>query len=271
MSRCKDLIKLSVVYLISIFILFSCHPAHANTPEWITHVTKGKVKYTEAMKIVKWVYAYSVQYEIDPNLIFRLIKVESTFNRKARSKADGQGLMQVVPKWHREKLKGKNLYSVKDNIEVGAQILRQYKDQYSTVNRALRAYNGSHRSNVYPRKVMSVKLHNYTMPYPGSDDRPKQLAKEEAKMLDIQPLFQHDFQSDTLINRTHTSSVEVFRCNICNRIHIDETGTKRTTEEVNAQLALVPCLESPLYATDLQFLYFKEKIDDSKLHHATRI
>lgn len=271
MSRCKDLIKLSVVYLISIFILFSCHPAHANTPEWITHVTKGKVKYTEAMKIVKWVYAYSVQYEIDPNLIFRLIKVESTFNRKARSKADGQGLMQVVPKWHREKLKGKNLYSVKDNIEVGAQILRQYKDQYPTVNRALRAYNGSHRSNVYPRKVMSVKLHNYTMPYPGSDDRPKQLAKEEAKMLDIQPLFQHDFQSDTLINRTHTSSVEVFRCNICNRIHIDEPGTKRTTEEVNAQLALVPCLESPLYATDLQFLYFKEKIDDSKLHHATRI
>jgi soluble lytic murein transglycosylase-like protein len=189
MSRCKDLIKLSVVYLISIFILFSCHPAHANTPEWITHVTKGKVKYTEAMKIVKWVYAYSVQYEIDPNLIFRLIKVESTFNRKARSKADGQGLMQVVPKWHREKLKGKNLYTVKDNIEVGTKILRQYKDQYPSINRALRAYNGSHRSNVYPRKIMSVKLINYETPYPGSDDRPKQLVKEETKMLDIKPIF----------------------------------------------------------------------------------
>jgi soluble lytic murein transglycosylase-like protein len=96
----------------------------ASSPEWITHVTKGKVNYTQAKQITKWVYLYSVANDLDPNLVFKVIKVESTFRKTARSKKDGKGLMQIVPKWHKDKIKVRNIYDIRTNIEVGTSILR---------------------------------------------------------------------------------------------------------------------------------------------------
>ena len=168
-SRYTKLVSLFVLT----FLVFSCNPVHAFTPEWITHYTKGKVKYTEAEKIVRAVYLYSVKHEVNPNDVFKIIAIESTFNKRAKSKADGRGLMQVVRKWHKDKINKRDIFDLHVNIDVGTQIYKEYKITYKTQPKALRAYNGSHRSNKYVKKFNSVKLIDYDEPYPGSDDRPK--------------------------------------------------------------------------------------------------
>jgi len=160
----------NLIFMLSTLILFSCNPAHADTPEWITHITKGNIKLTEAIKISRAIYASSFKYNIDPAVLFKIAKVESNFNRKARSSHNAKGLFQIITRYHQDKIKGRDIYNVDVNSDVAAQIYKEYLTLYKTPSRALRAYNGSHRSNQYPLKIAAVKIIQYSMPYPGSDN-----------------------------------------------------------------------------------------------------
>ncbi|MCV5245983.1 transglycosylase SLT domain-containing protein, partial [Escherichia coli] len=50
------------------------------------------------------IYAAASRYKIDPLLMVALISVESAFNPTAESAWGAQGLTQVIPKYHPEKL-----------------------------------------------------------------------------------------------------------------------------------------------------------------------
>ncbi|MCP2871745.1 transglycosylase SLT domain-containing protein, partial [Salmonella enterica subsp. enterica serovar Typhimurium] len=50
------------------------------------------------------VYAAASRYKLDPLLLIALISVESAFNPTAESAWGAQGLTQVIPKYHPEKL-----------------------------------------------------------------------------------------------------------------------------------------------------------------------
>lgn len=146
---------LRFIALISLFVGANCF---ANTPEWINKTTHGRVKTQDAQHIAAAVHHYSEVNELDPNLVFKIIKVESGYNIKARSNKNARGLMQVVPKYHKDKIKGRNLHNVAVNIEVGTSILREYIDKYGSVNLGLRAYYGDHKSDWYPNLVTSVRF-----------------------------------------------------------------------------------------------------------------
>jgi hypothetical protein len=66
---------------------------------------------------------------LDPLLIVAVISIESRFNPYAESAAGAQGLMQVVPRWHQDKIPSafgtKALFDPETNIRVGTQILRE--------------------------------------------------------------------------------------------------------------------------------------------------
>jgi len=110
----------------------------------------------EAEAIARWVYLYSVRFELSPELILGLISVESNFDHFAVSSVGARGLMQVMPFWKKELgSPSDNLFEIETNIRYGCAIVRHYIKRYKRIDRALAAYNGSLGRNKYPNKVFT--------------------------------------------------------------------------------------------------------------------
>lgn len=100
---------------------------------------------------------------IDPLLIVAIMAVESSFNPRAVSNMGAQGLMQVIPKYHQDKIgsrRGRNaLFDPEFNVHVGTQVLHEGMRRYGSLQRALQYYNGSLTDPQarYTRKVLAFK------------------------------------------------------------------------------------------------------------------
>jgi soluble lytic murein transglycosylase-like protein len=100
---------------------------------------------------------------IDPLLIVAIMGVESSFNPRAVSNMGAQGLMQVIPKYHQDKIGarrgGNALFDPEFNVHVGTQVLHEGLRRYGSLQRALQYYNGSltDPNARYTRKVLSFK------------------------------------------------------------------------------------------------------------------
>ncbi len=110
----------------------------------------------EAETIARWVYVYSVRFNLSPELILAVIAVESQFDHFAVSNVGAVGLMQVMPFWKKKiGSPDDNLLDVETNIRYGCAIIRYYLDRYKRLDRALAAYNGSLKD---PRKRYASKV-----------------------------------------------------------------------------------------------------------------
>lgn len=98
----------------------------------------------------EYVYEYSETYNVDPNLVFAVIKTESNFDPNAESHAGALGLMQLMPEtfeWLQTYKNGEAtmgtdyLYDPKINIEYGCIFLEFLLDKYSSEESAIAAYN----------------------------------------------------------------------------------------------------------------------------------
>ncbi|WP_153161560.1 lytic transglycosylase domain-containing protein [Zoogloea sp. 1C4] len=99
---------------------------------------------------------------VDPLLLVAVMAIESRFNPFAESPMGAQGLMQVIPKWHPDKIDVKSdksaMFDPDTNIRVGALVLKEYIQSTGSVERALQQYNGSSDPTApYANKVMAVK------------------------------------------------------------------------------------------------------------------
>lgn len=160
-------------YLITLVMLLLATPLHAeiindymnsfteqeSAKEWVLSKSNTKqVNDTVANTIVRQVYAYATSAGIKPSLLLAMMKVESTFNTKARSKHQALGLMQVMPKWHKDKLKGRSLYNPEVAIEVGTKVLSDCIIKHKRVmHKAIGCYNGD-RTNSYYVKVRKEQI-----------------------------------------------------------------------------------------------------------------
>ena len=83
-------------------------------------------------------------YDIPEPLIAAIIKCESDWNHRARSKANARGLMQVLPQtaWGTFGVQPENLWNPAINISVGTAYLRLLANRYNgnTLN-VIAAYN----------------------------------------------------------------------------------------------------------------------------------
>jgi soluble lytic murein transglycosylase-like protein len=101
------------------------------------------------------------QVGLDPLLILAVMAVESRLNPIAESEFGAKGLMQVIPKYHRDKFEAMGgEHTVLDpltNVTVGARILKEYIRRTGNLESGLQFYNGalSDTSSEYAQKVIA--------------------------------------------------------------------------------------------------------------------
>jgi len=106
-------------------------------------------KYQELVK------KYSVQYGVDENLVYAVIKTESNFNPKAESDVGARGLMQLMEDaydWVGNKMGDEQerdydlMYDPEYNIRYGTYLLMLLYNEYGDKETALAAYHSGRGS-----------------------------------------------------------------------------------------------------------------------------
>lgn len=122
------------------------------------HVSAAK-----AAAIVAEADRQAVRYGLDTEIILAVIAVESTFKEKAVSRVGARGLMQIMPKYHPEKIRRIGgihaLFEPRKNIATGSQILGDYLQlSNGNIRHALLRYNGSLKNpkSRYADKVLKI-------------------------------------------------------------------------------------------------------------------
>ena len=117
---------------------------------------------------------------VDPDLAFRLIRVESVFKVRARGPQGALGLMQLMPGTARSLDRSLDsegeIFEPDNNLRIGLRYLRQMIERYDDVRLGLLAYNrgqtavdralrrGQDPENGYSHKVLGTRGSN---PYEG--------------------------------------------------------------------------------------------------------
>lgn len=108
-------------------------------------IIQYSTKYGITAAMAGKVFDASVREGIDPELAFRLVRLESEFNEHAISKVGAVGLTQLMPSTAVQFEKGVNrdqLFHGETNLRIGFRYLRTLLDMYKgNVRLALLAYN----------------------------------------------------------------------------------------------------------------------------------
>lgn len=104
-----------------------------------------------AKEINAAIIKYSREFRLPPTFVLYLMKRESGFDVLAKSKAGAVGLMQVMPKAHKDKMEkigitNGNLYHIDNNVRLGCWIFRDYFNKTGSIEKALKKYVGGNHS-----------------------------------------------------------------------------------------------------------------------------
>jgi len=117
--------------------------------------------HTQAQKIVEAIQHWSSKYQVDEKLILAVAKVESNFYKHAISESGAMGVMQVIPSWHKDKIKdaraslgNPEVFNINTNIYLGTRILKDCLSRFIKVSKALMCYSGNTKG--YDTKVLNT-------------------------------------------------------------------------------------------------------------------
>lgn len=118
-----------------------------------------RVPETTARRILEAAQAEAAAHNLPLSLLLAVMAKESSFRPDAKSAYGALGLMQVVPRWHPDKLEGishRELFNPAVNVRVGARVLNEYLAQANgDLRAALLKYSGALPS--YPGRVLRYK------------------------------------------------------------------------------------------------------------------
>jgi soluble lytic murein transglycosylase-like protein len=115
--------------------------------------------------IVRLAYKVGKEEKVEPTLILAIVGIESSYNPFAASPVGARGLMQVMPKIHKDKFEALSPgdwspLNPEMNMRVGAKIIREYTRRTGSVSAGLRWYVGAAvhgNDGGYPNKVLALK------------------------------------------------------------------------------------------------------------------
>lgn len=111
----------------------------------IENDTINKVLYPR--KYSQYVEKYSKEFELDENLVYSVIKVESKFRKDAISHKGAKGLMQIsdiTREWAKEEMDLGNIdiFDPETNIKIGCWYLNKLYKEFGRFDLVIAAYNG---------------------------------------------------------------------------------------------------------------------------------
>lgn len=101
-------------------------------------------RYGVPADLAELIYDVAVQEGLDPELGFRLVKVESAFKERAVSRANAYGLTQVqlpTARFYDADITMERLFEPERNLRIGFRFLRDLLETYQDIDLALLAYN----------------------------------------------------------------------------------------------------------------------------------
>lgn len=150
----KAIIRAAILTVLMLFSLTSpafaeYTPTKAAVTRMISKETKDKVTAQDIIRIVSAVFKEANRHKLDPFLLVSLIGIESGYRPWAVNKSGARGLTQVIPRYHRDKIRGRDIMNIETNIEVGTQVLVDCLQRNNGVlKKASRCYSGSARDYV---------------------------------------------------------------------------------------------------------------------------
>jgi len=143
-----------------------------------TRMLRYMSRFTVSREIANKIVEEATAAGIDPELAFRLVRVESRFQTRARSPAGALGLTQLMPSTARaldRSLRTEaDILDPRTNLRLGFGYLREMIDRYDDVRLGLLAYNrgpgtvdrvlrqGRDPENGYSRKVLGTGSNRYS-------------------------------------------------------------------------------------------------------------
>ena len=115
-----------------------------------------------AVGVVTAAFREGQRHGLDPTLILAVIAVESRFNPIAQSEQGAVGLMQIVPRFHMEKIAAFGVPSIllpEANIAIGALILKDAIRRGGSDAAGLQLYNGAFddETRAYANRVLTER------------------------------------------------------------------------------------------------------------------
>lgn len=121
----------------------------------------------------------AAEFQLEENLLYAVMKAESGFDEKARSRAGACGLMQLTPdtfQWMAGQSPPENgggdIFDPGDNLHCACALLRKLLDHYGSLDVALAAYNagmGNVSGWLEEGKYSPDGKSLHTIPYPETD------------------------------------------------------------------------------------------------------
>jgi len=96
---------------------------------------------------INYAYEISAGYDISPSLIIAMIETESSGDPTVVSSHGALGLMQIIPKWHYERMKRLGVTDLREpsqNILVAVDFLHELFVKYDDIYDVLMYYNGGY-------------------------------------------------------------------------------------------------------------------------------
>ena len=123
--------------------------------------TRYKVSKEAVHPLFETVQRISKEHGIDPLLIVAIIGIESGFKSDAKSAGGGHGLMQIIPRYHLNKIPDrlgvKGLMDPAVNVKVGTIILDDAISRAGNPVGGLQSYNGSKKKKLFANRVLAEK------------------------------------------------------------------------------------------------------------------
>lgn len=128
--------------------------------------------HTKILDLDSMINKYASKYNVEPNLVKAVVKVESSNNPNAVSKTGAIGLGQLMPST--AKAMGVNPYNPEDNIKGTVKYLDYLNKKFNgDTKKVLASYNAGPNA---------VQKHNGVPPYKETQNYVKKVEKEKAKL-----------------------------------------------------------------------------------------